>query len=994
MKKIFKILIFLSLPLGIHAQNDSAVSVSMKRIFSELCSSQKYSNTHWVIGECITDNSETGGENTDDITNWQNMMLFNEGPCNTTFEEYWMRSYNIIAQANKIIADMPGTTFSEDKKKLNIAEAKFVRSLAYFDLITIFGGVPIYTDTMAWEMPGYYADYSGNFIFKARNSIAEVFAQIESDLTEAIPSLPGRTQLDSVYYATKGAAKALLSKKYLYQSSYAKNYPGDSRFSGLTQQWDKALQYAEEIINSGEYELVGSNGETYSTWWDNSYLYTNTHGFRYMFTKAGNDCSESVFEVRNLFAENDRWLPYTANGISMFTTCRYIIGNNDISTNLGWGFNCPTQELINEFALESGNAKKDPRFQVTVGIDGDLILDRDSIWRKIDITRSPTQAVCRKYEESPNEYQAHNSWSCGTSNIKIIRYAEVLLWAAEAALEVSDNAKAIKYINMVRSRARNCGKTGFPKDLTSITFNDIAHERRLELALEGHRFFDLVRWNLAYSKLNGRFNESYQTPVAFTRGVNEFFPVPGSVMANANGVVTQNNGYDPLCAHLDGIPDLFIKTGTVSTEIDFTGKYSSITFEEPDIYITLSNPAFASISLTNKKLKINYNTLADGDTTEVTLSMNDGNSNTLQTSFMIRAIQPLFTATDDDINKVYTSWSYTYEIKPFHEKYGLDPKNVTLSGVIFRNGISFNYYRSYSGTFYDPQKGFSFSFYKYRFYDLVKTENLKSDGIIPILLVLVDRATKKYYGIDVPVKVSDIIPFININRPQLAGNEISFELSTTAINNEDSSLFSSPSKYRRSGFRFDVNYDPDNLEYLGYNYDGSFIKDITHDVNVKNSEGSIEFSDTNSQPIIGEGKLVTLLFKDLGSGLGTITADNFGYIVWYESTMPGDISNDYLSWYDSYNILTGNDVIEIGEKPKAAKSAIQLFPNPAIDDISVDADFDNYSIILYSIDGRLISSFKSNSSSMKIPVNNMASGLYIVKIIKDGESQNLKFIKK
>jgi starch-binding outer membrane protein, SusD/RagB family len=998
MKKIFKTLVFLLLPLGIHAQTDSAVSANIKRTFSELCSSQKYSRIHWVIGECISDNSEVGGENVNDMSDWQYMMLFNIGPCSPTLKDYWMRSYNIIAQANKIIADVPGTTFSEDQKKLNIAEAKFLRSLAYFDLVTIFGGVPIYTDTFAWKMSGNPSDYTGNFVFKARNTIAEVFTQIESDLKEAILSLPERSLLSpgTVYYATKGAAGSLLAKMYLYQSSYAKNYPGDSRFTGLTQQWGKALQYAEEVINSGEYKLVGSDGETYNTWWDNSYLYKTTPGFRYMFTKAGNDCSESVFEVRNLFPENG-YLSYTANEISQFTTCRYIYKNNmKYNSGTGWGFNTPTQDLINEFASESGNAKNDPRFQATVGIDGDSILIQDSTWKKIYVSSAPTKAFCRKYEISPSESvkRSIHGYYTGESNIKVIRFADVLLWASEAALELGDNAKALAYINMVRSRARKCGNTSYPSDLTSVSFNDIIHERRLELALEGHRFFDLVRWNLASSKLNGRFNETSQINVVFTSGVNEFFPLPHTVMELANGVVAQNNGYDDLCPHLEGIRDIFIKPDAPSNILDLTGTYSTNKIEEPNIIITSSNLALATISLVNRKLNINYNNLSDGDTTKVTLTMNYGNSQQKTTSFMIRVLQPLFTAQNNEINKCYYgSWRYTYEIKPFYEKYGLNNKKTTTYTVNFNNSMSSSPY--VNDVRIDTLIGMAINFNRSYFYTLAKEQNYKGNDIIPMLVILRNRPLYKFYAIDVPVKVSDVIPFISISRPQLAGDEISFNLSTTTINKDDSSYFNTPdlkTTYTRTGFKFGISYDTDNLEYLGYDFDNTFMSDLTHEVIVDNSGGNLTFSDSTLQPITGEGKLVSLIFRDLGSGLGTINAKDFQYIVFSEQTIAGSYYSGHSG--DSYNILVANDVIGIEKSNKSAKSIVQLSPNPAVNNILIRANFSNYTILLYSADGRLLKRYQSVNSTLTVPVNDLIRGMYFVKVIKAGETQNLKFIKR
>jgi hypothetical protein len=294
----------------------------------------------------------------------------------------------------------------------------------------------------------------------------------------------------------------------------------------------------------------------------------------------------------------------------------------------------------------------------------------------------------------------------------------------------------------------------------------------------------------------------------------------------------------------------------------------------------------------------------------------------------------------------------------------------------------------------DPLVGLGITINKSAFIDLVKKVNLKSDDIIPMLVVLRDRALNKYYAIDVPVAVSDVVPYISVSMPQLAGNEISYKISTTAIHNEDTSLFGSTYKYRRSGFRFDANYDANSLEYLGFNFENSIVKNLTHNITVTDQGGSLVFSDTTLQPVTGEGELVTLRFKDMGRGLGTLSAGNFGYIVWSESGVGGSFSSGYMSYPDIYNIMVGNEVIEIGNKNKAGKLSVQLFPNPAVENLSIDAGFDNYSIVLYSVDGRLIRSVHSVNSSLTMPVSKLTKGIYFVKITKNGESQNLKFIKK
>jgi hypothetical protein len=123
--------------------------------------------------------------------------------------------------------------------------------------------------------------------------------------------------------------------------------------------------------------------------------------------------------------------------------------------------------------------------------------------------------------------------------------------AAEAALQTGDAATALTYVNQIRTRARNGAATGVPANLPSVDFDDIVKERQLELACEGHRFFDLVRWDLAEENIAGKELQKYlggvpqTSPVSnsFTKGVNEFFPLPLVEVINTNNSLVQYPGY-------------------------------------------------------------------------------------------------------------------------------------------------------------------------------------------------------------------------------------------------------------------------------------------------------------------------------------------------------------------------------------------------------------------------------------------------------------------
>jgi hypothetical protein len=225
---------------------------------------------------------------------------------------------------------------------------------------------------------------------------------------------------------------------------------------------------------------------------------------------------------------------------------------------IGWSFIVPTQYLLEAFGnqdrRETGlnsaemNPVLDPRFSATIGcgdtleMNGNVYVkpwdtvlyedfERGIGWYPMSFTNLPSNAIHRKYECSTEEFWSndtkghqHNS---GPVNVKYIRYADVVLMAAEAAYKTGNTTKALDYVNQVRTRARMSGDTGFPENLPAISFEDIVHERRLELACEPARYPDLVRWGLAETYIDGiklaALGEGFT--VDYVVGKHEFLPL-------------------------------------------------------------------------------------------------------------------------------------------------------------------------------------------------------------------------------------------------------------------------------------------------------------------------------------------------------------------------------------------------------------------------------------------------------------------------------------
>jgi hypothetical protein len=518
-------------------ESEETIDATVTAAYGELCAREVFDKDYYlVVGSIPADDVECGGENISDYPNAQHYdqlthTLSDETPlleiyrycykglrlCNTALER--------LATAKEINPDI-----SDNFIARRTGEMKFMSAWYHFTLVQVFGGVPIASE------PVQPADF-----FTGRNSIKEVFSYAEQCLKDAIPVLPEKKNLGAnVGHAAKGAAQALLSRILIYESSYAKNYPGDERFEGCQERWQEALDYAEAVINSTDnYSLVGYNGERYSSWRTGTDSAATIDGYRWLFTVDGDNSSESIFEIQSV---NDLlgWGLTRGNIMSVYESVREYKTRDGASGDYGgWSFNCPTPHLINAFRnsdpretnlhSQPCNETDDPRFATTVGREGDsILLGEDYEFVLMGFDNLPTGTIGRKFECGWDEFWGNDDIWSGPFNVRLIRLAEIYLIAAEAAVMAGNQTKALTYINAIRTRARNCGTTGYPEDLPAVSFEDVVHERRLELACEPHRFFDLVRWGLAEEFMDG-INVAAMGPdfrIDFEPGKHEFFPLP------------------------------------------------------------------------------------------------------------------------------------------------------------------------------------------------------------------------------------------------------------------------------------------------------------------------------------------------------------------------------------------------------------------------------------------------------------------------------------
>ena len=501
-----------------------------------------------AMGSIASDEAEAGAGGKSDVIEYQQIdQLRQNASTPNVFDWSYGYLFRTINYCNVVLEKLPnippsakGYDAAVIQKRLG--EAYFLRAFNYFTLVQLFGGVPLVDHTLS---PSEY--------YQPRAQISEIYTLIKSDLKEAMARLPEKSEWGAanVGRATKGASEALMAKTYLYESSYAKYYPNDpdKRFDGLNQHWDSVIYWADMVINSGEYELLGADSSRFDSWRD---PVNGVGGYTWIFQAGANNSKAEVFSIQS---RQDGLSWFYSRGTSLIRWCapRSVNAPDGSITDQvpGWGWWCPTDFIVNAFAEETGNPSDDPRYKATVMEDTDSLLylnGTQQVWvtPNFDQLRAGTgvHRAQRKYECSPDEYWANTtSWKEGPTNVKMIRYADVILWNAEAYLELGDNANALKYINMVRERARASGHTGHPLDLNkTLTHEDIEHERLIELGLEGHRYFDIIRWGLGPKYLNHDLSDGDH--IEFQPG-REFYPLPASEVQLSKGKLKQypSSGY-------------------------------------------------------------------------------------------------------------------------------------------------------------------------------------------------------------------------------------------------------------------------------------------------------------------------------------------------------------------------------------------------------------------------------------------------------------------
>lgn len=446
-------------------------------------------NTVWgslfMVKLMLSDESNAAGASPGDQTGYQDLDKFKHDSQNDKVYWTWRMCYYTIYRANKVIAKV---TPDNDLRKRLVAEAKALRAYNYLDLVTLWGDVPLVLADIA---PAEYTTVG-------RSSKDLIYAQIVKDLQEAIPVLPVKSGYAAAdrFRASKGMAQAVLGKAYLYQKK-----------------WPEAAAQFELVINSHEYDLEPSVAR--------------------VFSKAGEFGVESLFELSYDGGQAYDWGNFPWSGRPESNIHIQLMGpRSDYYTKApgdsllpGWGFNLPKKKLYDAY-IAAGDVD---RRKGIIMSEAELKAAGGN-WSAPDAYEYEGYFQ-RKYGSFSG--QANSSGSAITelnygTNWRLIRYADVLLMAAEAQYRAGNEGTSRTYLNQVRNRSG----LGTISPTGPALFNAIVTERQLELAFEGFRFIDLVRWDLADQELKA---------LGFKKGKNEILPIPDQDVKT--GGLKQNDLY-------------------------------------------------------------------------------------------------------------------------------------------------------------------------------------------------------------------------------------------------------------------------------------------------------------------------------------------------------------------------------------------------------------------------------------------------------------------
>lgn len=449
-------------------QNDKQAIQALNGAYQALAFGNP-NNAIWVFGDVASDDAVKGG-NPGDQSEITYIDEFTADANNGFVGNFWSFLYEAVARANNVIANVPAVPMDEGPKNRIIGEARFIRAYSYFHLVNVYGKVPL----------KLLPQLSFETIHIGLSEVSDIYLQIEKDLTEAAAVLPPSYSSADAGRVTRGAALAMLGKVNLYQ-----------------QKWSAAIDCFHQVEALGIYGLLPRYAD--------------------LFTLANENSRESLFEIQQLADQN----PATGSALNQWFAPAH---------EGGYYFNAPTQGLVDAFEKTTAG-EVDPRLDASIGREGQPWLNGDLF----NAGWSPTGYLTKKHQQPLSEVSSSLKGDGGLNYI-YLRFADLLLMKAEAFNEMSSPDSAKTNLNRVRQRAR-AGFPGTPPAdlLADITLSDqnslrsaIQHERRVELAQEFHRYFDLMRWGKAIAEAALGPEFSYET--------RRYFPIPQAELDSNQGI--------------------------------------------------------------------------------------------------------------------------------------------------------------------------------------------------------------------------------------------------------------------------------------------------------------------------------------------------------------------------------------------------------------------------------------------------------------------------
>lgn len=452
-------------------ENEKQAFLRLAAVYSDM-KDFRYTWSINAFGDVLSDDATYSGSDNDAAT-FTLMEEYQYPADHGEILNKYSQTYQCINKANLVIRDLQNTDnalFVEHNKEHMIAEAKFIRTYSYFELVKTFGGVPLYTSVLELDHEKL-----------GRSAPEDVYAAIEKDLEEAAAVLPSKSELNNYMttYAgriTRGAVFAMQTRVFLYQKKY-----------------EQVKQAAKNLYNLNEYSLADD--------------------YQFPFLLAGEHCSESILEV-NMYNSPTQSSWNVNNGN------RHVLMSMPRNLTIGFGVAQPTKSLAEAYDKAGDIVRKNATL---ISNEEAVRIEEEAKGTVSAITGDRSGFYNRKLYLKPGE-RVESRGNNQPLNHKLIRLAEVYLNYAEACALSNEENEARTYLNKIRTRAK------LPEIASSGTqlFEDIMNERHLELAMEGFRFFDVVRvgWGPKVFK-------------NFKPGA-ELLPIPQIEIDISKGVIVQN----------------------------------------------------------------------------------------------------------------------------------------------------------------------------------------------------------------------------------------------------------------------------------------------------------------------------------------------------------------------------------------------------------------------------------------------------------------------